>query len=296
MENISILAPAKINIHLDILKKRTDGYHDILSLFQSVSLYDELLFSELPEKNCVKIQGFAELPRQENIIWRAIQLFRKYSGISTGISVMLHKHIPYQSGLGGGSSDAAATLRALNHLFSCPLPNTALEEIGLQLGSDVCFFLNSAVALVSGRGENIEPVPSRLDLTFVIIMPGFKVRTQDAYSWFDDESDLANFKRLSKNKILFFYTRHSPRRWPFYNSFFPVLSKRYPKLKEIIQKLKIFGTSYVGLSGSGSALFAVLNDEEKAAEILTEFKRIYEHIFLVKPLERIPQIEIVKKI
>jgi len=262
-------------------------------LFQTISLYDKLLFSRVNKSNAIELSGTPEITLQENIIYKAITLFKEHTGVKDGISVSVHKQIPQEAGLGGGSSNAAASLRALNYMFGYPLSKRKLFEIALELGSDVCFFLISPAATVSGRGEQIKPIKPRRDLLFAIIMPDFNVSTSNAYAWFDDERHTLSFKRITRAKLRYHYKSASPDRWPFFNSFLPLINKMYPKLNLIINHLKEFAPLFMSLSGSGSAFFAVFNKNTVPESTVKCLEKSYPHFLLAEPLDKIPKIEVI---
>jgi len=154
-ESVRVRAAAKVNLHLRVYGRRNDGFHGILSLFQAVSLADLIVIRSLKESDTIEIDGNFDCPAQDTTIYKDIVAFRKASGIRTGLSLSGDKCIPAGAGLGGGSSDAAATLTGLQSLLDGGLMPAAIEELGAGIGSDVPFFLNSAAAIVAGRGEEV---------------------------------------------------------------------------------------------------------------------------------------------
>ena len=157
MKTIVENAPAKINLTLEVLGKRRDGFHNIVSVMQTVALFDVI---EITESNRVNISvSNADISQENNIVWEAYKKFKAVTGISDNASIDIKKNIPIKAGLGGGSSDAAATLRGLNRLWNLKLSIENLIEIGTEVGSDVPFFIAGGCSLVRGRGEIIEPLP-----------------------------------------------------------------------------------------------------------------------------------------
>jgi len=161
-------APAKVNLHLEILGRRGDGFHEILSLFQAVSLFDRIALRSLKVTGQVRVACTAPIPAERNIVTAALRAFRAKTGIEEGIDLRVWKSIPIGAGLGGGSSDAAATLRGLNGMFGRPLDGGLLAELAAGLGSDVPFFLEGGTALVGGRGERVTRVAGRGDYRIVL--------------------------------------------------------------------------------------------------------------------------------
>ena len=200
---VSIDAPAKLNLHLQVGDQRPDGFHAIESLFIALSFGDVLRFETVSQPLFLEIAmhwrenlPILAIPPEENIVFRAISLFRTRTGYDCGLKVTIEKHIPPGGGLGGGSSDAASTLLALNRLAApagCGLDEPALVEMGANLGSDVPFFLHelsaaTGAAWVSGRGEQIQPLTlpeSFGSLSFVLVNPGFPSDTAEAYRLLD---------------------------------------------------------------------------------------------------------------
>jgi 4-diphosphocytidyl-2-C-methyl-D-erythritol kinase len=268
-QNLTVLAPAKVNLHLAVKGRRPDGFHDIESVFLAVDFADTLHFELVEPENSVEIvlepssepgsePGFASIPLEENIIFRALSLFRAKTGFSKGLKIKVEKRIPVGGGLGGGSSNAASTLLALNKLACGALNPDLLLEMGASLGSDVPFFLHeTAAALVTGRGENIEALsPPRVFLT--LVNPGFSSDTAAAYRLLDKkrESEKSPQSKQAVKKIEF---------ESFFNDFLPVFEEPERSVyNEIISRLKDSGADYANLSGSGSTCFGVFEDRAKA--------------------------------
>jgi len=213
------------------------------------------------------------IPLEKNIIFKAVSLFKSRTGYDENLKIAVTKRIPPGSGLGGGSSDAAAALLALNRLASPGgkngglLDNTALSEMGAELGSDIPFFLNGACAAwVSGRGERVQPVDlhgAAGNLSFVLVNPGFSSDTAEAYHLLDTYR-LKNSAFASDNRITDTWLdilKEDPHKWPFSNDFLPVLQSPYGR---IISMLRELGAGFAGLSGSGSTCFGVFYGREKA--------------------------------
>ena len=271
----TIEAPCKINLHLRILGKRPDGFHDLESIFASLALSDLLKF-ELDDRagDCklsLKWEIHEEIPEripmEENLVFRALSLFREKTGFNSGLRIELVKRVPVKAGLGGGSSDAASTLMALNSLAKTHLSTEKLAEMALQLGSDVPFFLFGAAAFVSGRGEKIEPLalPDKGYLV-LLVKPPFSSSTASAFRLLDQfrESERKGFSDELRHLSL----EGDPATWPFYNDFLPAFlakdSDNGPLYKHILETLKSSGASFIGLSGAGSTCFGIYHDEKTA--------------------------------
>jgi 4-diphosphocytidyl-2-C-methyl-D-erythritol kinase len=280
---ISLLAPAKVNLHLEVGGKRPDGYHEIVSLVQAVSLYDGISIRSLKQQGGFRLHCGAGIPVQQNIVGKAVQLFRRETGLGTGVSIRVRKRIPVGAGLGGGSSDAAAVLKGLSVLLGASLSMQRLWALAAALGSDVPFFLNGPAALMTGRGEQIRPLSPRTDFWLVLLYPGFPVWTQQAYAWLDAEAPAEpDGEALASGRLLggepggpaaegpgvaslqSVYSRRPVASWRFRNSFQAVVERRMPLLREAREYLAGSGAALAGLSGSGSTVYGLFTEEGPA--------------------------------
>jgi len=288
----TIEAPCKINLHLKIGEKRPDGFHNLESLMVNLAFGDTIRFEETGEKGDSRLIINWETPEEalllkENLIFHAISLFRKETGYENGLKINLSKRIPSGAGLGGGSSDAASTLLALNSLCKTAFSMEKLSEMASMLGSDVPFFLFKGAAFVSGRGELVEPVKLsngfyRDKLQVVLVKPPFSSSTAIAYGLLDKAREnnswaLNHGKNVSREAAIQALGK-DPKSWPYYNDFLPVLTaaesgenqKNALCLKAILKDLSASGAVFTGLSGSGSCCFGVFcsMDMAKRAEKL----------------------------
>jgi 4-diphosphocytidyl-2-C-methyl-D-erythritol kinase len=294
MPQMRIDAPAKLNLHLNVGKKRPDGFHEIQSLFLALAYGDTLFFEVNSEKPAFLTEIIIDwqlpwgspndLSPENNIINKAVSLFRERTGFDKRLKIVLEKRIPLGGGLGGGSSDAAAALLALNRLASPDMlvNDAVLLEMGASLGSDVPFFLQIAlnkapIAWVGGRGEYIQPLvaPAELQsLYFILVNSGLPSDTGKAFRLLDElraaDPQTLNPEPRTLNPIL----SDSPRDWPFTNDFLTVFEagSRQAKLDnvsfsdclDIISTLKKLGADFSGLSGSGSTCFGVFTSQDRA--------------------------------
>lgn len=283
------LAPAKINLYLEIGRKRRDGYHELTTLFQTVGLYDQIeIHSTNDKKTELSLQVFPSTirkicpPNSKNLVWRAAELFLLKFSISERVKILLRKKIPVQAGLGGGSSDAAATLKALAYLFlnHTKTKIAILKKIALQLGADVPFFLEGGCALGKGIGEKIRPLSPPPQFWCVLVKPSLGLSTAEVYRWLDQDnqkgaakSKLTSHRNL--NKILYLMSRKKPaREWsPYlYNSLEKTVYKRVPMLAELKEKIIQYGAWNACLSGSGSALFGIVSSQSVGEKIKQKLK------------------------
>jgi len=292
LKQVIIKSPAKINLHLDIKERRSDGYHSIISIFQMISLFDIITVSTLKTKNTYRLEGNFQFPVSENIITKAVKQFRLTAGINTGIAIEVEKNIPQGAGLGGGSSNAAYTLKALNMLHENTLSQEDLLHLALSLGSDVKFFLSAPTAIVTGRGEKIEAITMDHRLLIILVKPGFSVNTKEAYSWFD-QNNLNKKTRVSYSieELKFILNKVPIEKWNFYNSFYDILVKQYPILDSIKRELKVSGVIFTGLSGSGATLFGIVKRKKKAELIVNKLKNKFPFVTIVEAPTSVPQVE-----
>lgn len=277
INQLTVLASAKVNLHLAVKNKRPDGFHNLESIFLAINFGDILRFQlndtefGVNDDNC-EVEGAGELI-PDNIIVRAVSLFRAETGFSHGLTIKVQKRIPIGGGLGGGSSDAAATLIALNKMTGSTVSRETLLRMGKILGSDVPFFLyETPAAWVTGRGEYIKPVDMP-PLFLVLVNPGFSSNTVTAFRLLDEyrkqETIKAEIKHegLEMNNFLSVIPYAS-----FYNDFLPVFPEKERSVYcKIIKQLQELGAQYANLSGAGSTCFGVFANSEqadKAAEIL----------------------------
>lgn len=253
------LAPAKVNLYLKIIRKREDGYHDLATLMQRISLYDELIFK--PGSGGIVLHcPHTSLPEDgNNIIYRAAAVFLRQVPFADGIDITINKSIPIAAGLGGGSSNAATTLMTLNELAGRPLSTTTLMEMGASLGADVPFFILEQTAWAFGIGDRLEAVSEAPHLFFLLINPGFELSTKDVYEGLN--------LRLTKETIHYsiprFFERHDVI-MGLHNDLEKVSINLHPVLKEIKTLLLTHGASGALMSGSGPTVFGVFDSEEMA--------------------------------
>lgn len=278
---VTLKAPAKINLGLRILDPRPDGYHDIRSVFCPVTLADTLKLTPTGRKGVINLgcSGMKSPVGPDNIVFRAAALFLEATGADIGVDIGLHKVIPSPGGLGGGSSDAAAVLLAIAFLTG---KWAGLDELALQLGSDVPFFLGDGPALVEGRGEKLSPIAVPGFFT-VLVDSGEAVETPWAYRLFDLEPrkpSLTNTGSACDVSGLITAKWHEGKPYPanLRNDFLPLLSRRLPGIEKVAQSLSRLTDDW-GLSGSGPVLYALFRTAqecEAAAKTLREsFTRVY---------------------
>lgn len=268
--SFTVRCAAKVNLYLAVVGSRDDGYHDIVTLFQPVSLWDEVTLT--PRCGEVRIAGNdPAIPWDErNLIFRAAKLLLETVGCAEGVSIDVRKAIPSGAGLGGGSSDAAATLVGMNELFSFHLSQDRLREIALDIGSDVPFFVLGQPAIGRGRGELLETTPGLPGGYVVIVKPGITVSTKWAYS--NVNFLLTKVKSEITLELLLEGLRHFPdSELDTYNSFESGVVEEFSEIGTVLQECREQGAILCSLSGSGSACFAVFDERNRAEEVVNSF-------------------------
>lgn len=306
-------APAKINLYLDILGSREDGYHRIETLFQTVSLYDELEVRDAGPGSGVSLEVKRDGGRPmgeecpadgRNIVWKAAERFLEKFRPGRGCRIALTKRIPIQAGLGGGSSDAAATLQALSKLFLGrkarePRTRSALHRMATRLGADVPFFLEGGCAEATGIGERIAPLGTFPRFWAVVVKPRIGCPTKEVYRWFDERfgkgTRIERRKTIAQsgltcqpklNKISRLVSQKRPLKvWVpcLYNRFEEVVFGKFPELARIKDSLIDLGAENALMSGSGSALYGIVSSREKGERMLPRLKKAgHENAWLVR--------------
>ncbi len=267
--NFTEKAYAKVNFNLRVLSKRSDGFHNLESIFQTIDLFDELKVSVAEESGCFVECSSIDIPK-DNTITKAYSAFCQITGGKVpGVRVLLKKGIPSGGGLGGGSSDAAAMVRVLEKICNIKLSGDQLYFIAEKTGSDVFFFMHCnsegrGCALVSGRGEIVKNIKARTDLFLVLVFPQICSSTKEAYAIVDDRLEQETFCNCPKLDELEGIYRKAPSKWIFMNTFTPSLCGKYSELSRALGELKNGGAEYADMSGSGSTLFGVFSLRQRA--------------------------------
>jgi 4-diphosphocytidyl-2-C-methyl-D-erythritol kinase len=281
---IRIRSFAKINLALSVLGRRTDGYHDIQTIFQSIDLGDEMEFMPAPQID-LTCENFSDVLKEDNLVWKAATLLVSRTGERRGVHITLRKMIPSGAGLGGGSSDAAATLLGLRRFWNLSLSDAELSSIASNLGSDVPFFLSGGTALGVGRGEQISALPDPPTEHLVVIFPGVHVSTAEAYR----SLNLGLTSNLTDHRIQRFcgLVQSGKRyRTEIFNDFEASILPAYPVIEEAKSFLTDRGAVATLLSGSGSSIFGFFSDGESAFAAAQASTRAAWRVFPAKTLSR----------
>ena len=278
-------AYAKVNLTLDVLGKRDDGYHDLQSVMQTISLRDDIeidIGTGKPWKLLCNKEG---IPTDErNLAWKAAKVYcDAMNKDPDGLEIRITKRIPSQAGLGGGSADAAAVLRALNEHYGNPLSIMALAELGAQVGSDVPFCVVGGTAMVEGRGERLRMLPNMPDCVFVVCKPDFPISTPELFRKIDEKTIAKRpDNRAMESAILAGDLGRVAEN--LFNVFDPVVTEDHLELNYIKSIFNSYGSIGQQMTGSGSAVFCLVPEFEFAAVICNMLRENYPQVFVAKPV------------
>ena len=277
---------AKINLTLDVLGKREDGYHDLLRVMLSVSIRDDIEIDVGTGKPWVLSCDKENIPCDErNLAWKAAKVFEDAAKVDFGgIEIRIVKRIPSQAGMGGGSADAAAVLRALNRHYDYPFSIMALAELGAEVGSDVPFCVLCGTAMVEGRGERLRKLPDMpQDCVIVVCKPVFGVSTPELYKKIDETAiPHCPDNRAMESALLEGDLGKVCEQ--VYNVFDPLVTAEHLEMNYIKSIMNSYGAIAYQLTGSGSAVFAILPSFEYAAVVCNMLKENYPDIYICKPV------------
>ncbi|MEI2993234.1 MAG: 4-(cytidine 5'-diphospho)-2-C-methyl-D-erythritol kinase [Blautia faecicola] len=276
---------AKINLGLDVLGKREDGYHEVRMIMQTIRMYDQLDMRKSVEPGIHLTTNKKYIPVDENnLVWRAAKLMMDTCGIMEGVSIHLHKVIPVAAGMAGGSSDAAATLVGMNRLFHCGLSKEKLMELGVQIGADVPYCVLRGTALAEGIGEKLTVLPPMPDCWILIGKPGISVSTKYVYTTLDLNTDTVHpdidgMKKALEDGNLYGITERMG------NVLQDVTIPAYPEVERIKEQMKTLGAVNAMMSGSGPTVFGIFDNEEKAQKACQKLRESgsCQQVFLTVP-------------
>jgi len=283
---VIIHAPAKVNLILRILDRRSDGYHNLWSIMHTVALEDAVTIRVTSSQRGIKLACNAEglSVDHTNLVWKAASAVLDHARLSVGVDIELHKLVPMGAGLGGGSSDAAATIVGLNQSLKLGWASAKMAEVGQALGSDVAFFLFAPSAIVSGRGESVRPVTIEGGRWIVLVKPMFGIETKWAYQELAatrtgvrqlsaDHGELDRRDRITWNQVAATVE----------NDFEIPVFARHPQLEEIKRSLLTRGAQFALLSGSGATVFGLFDEESTARRAGAELAQDAELNLFVVP-------------
>lgn len=292
----TVRAPAKLNLHLGVGPVREDGFHGIASIFQAISLEDSIRLV-LTDGEGIDLRCECDCEPERNTMYRAASSFLSLAATRMagprGLVIEADKRIPAGAGLGGGSSDAAAVLRALASMMPGAVSGGELIALAGAIGSDVPFFLHAACAAVRGRGELVEPIEARTDYALVLVVPPLHVSTKEAYESLDAARVGAHTPGMDEleddlSAAILAYSSLGPAQWPFRNDFFACVSGRHPELRRGVEALRSHGAHFSAMTGSGSVLYGVFPNRAAAGRAAAALCREGHDAIAAFPLARLP--------
>ncbi|MGZ0084106.1 4-(cytidine 5'-diphospho)-2-C-methyl-D-erythritol kinase [Caldibacillus thermoamylovorans] len=281
---LSIKAPAKINLSLDVLYKRPDGYHEVKMVMTTIDLADRIELIPLPGEDVIRIVSQNRFVPDDcrNLAYQAAKLLKETFSIREGVAISITKHIPVAAGLAGGSSDAAATLRGLNKLWRLGLTTRELAELGATIGSDVAFCVYGGTAVATGRGEIITPIPSPPPCWVVLAKPPIGVSTAEVYRNLQLEHvvhpDVDAMVEAIKRQDYAAICRSVG------NVLEEVTLKKYPEVAHIKEQMKRFGADAVLMSGSGPTVFGLIEHDSRMQRVYNALRGFCDQVFAVRLL------------
>ncbi len=279
-------APAKLNLMLHITGRRADGYHELQTVFQFLDLCDELQFEATSNGRIERAEGLSSINAEDDLVVRSARALQQKTGTVQGVNIHVRKRIPVGAGLGGGSSDAATTLHALNRLWQLDLDAGQLADIGLGLGADVPVFVHGFAAFAEGVGERLQPVSTE-ECWYLLITPDVHVSTAEIFSDPDLTRDCPAIKICDL----------STTGWD--NVCVPVVTRRYPEVDKALKLLGDFAEAR--MSGTGASVFAQFASKQQAEQVLTQLKTTADwsdswQVFICQGRNRSPLLDFMEKI
>ncbi len=280
---LELLAPAKINLGLEIIKKQSDEYHEVDMVMQSISLFDKVKIEIYPGNEIdVILNKNINCSKEKNTAYKAVQEFFNYTKLkNTGLGIFIEKNIPINAGLAGGSTDAAAVIKGLNNIFGTNLSLKELVTIGKKVGSDVPFCIVGGCAHATGIGTTLKPIKSNLNCYFVLVKPDISVSTKKAYELSDSVKD----RKIRKVDAIINAIETGNLNYlgqNLFNRFEEVINE--PSVNDIKNKLLKTGAVGVCMSGSGPTVFGVFKNQDTAQTSFKHIKNYYPETFLCNPV------------
>ncbi len=281
MDNITIKAPAKINLYLDVIVKRADGYHELRMIMQSISLFDDINISKADVDIEVKCKAGYVPQGEKNIAYRAAKLMIEHFGLKEGVRISINKRIPVAAGLAGGSTDAAAVMKGINDLFGIKADNQLLAQLGKQIGADVPFCIMGGTAIAEGIGEVLTTLKPFSGVDIVLIKPDFGVSTAYVFKKYSEHyisirPDINRLIKAMQERNLSDVGSY------LFNSLEKVTAEEYSVVKDIKTILNQNGAIGSLMSGSGPSVFGIFDNKSKAQQAFKVLKQKFRNTYLVK--------------
>ncbi len=283
VEDLKVMAPGKLNLYLDIIGKRPDGYHDLKMIMQSINLCDEVNITITHDRNIEIISSDKDVPTDENnIAYKAVQIFystcmQKFSGVK----ITIKKQIPVEAGMGGGSADAAAVLVGLNVIEGNPVSDIKLMELAEKIGADVPFAIKGGTCIVNGTGDIITPIKPLENIYFVIVKPAGGISTAAAYKEIDNKKVFLKDKFKEMTEAVESGNVNEMKKY-MQNAFEVVCSA--PEVEWSKQELLAEGAEVSMMTGSGSAVFGIFSDLKKAETAQKNLQKKFAKVYLAEPI------------
>lgn len=281
MNTIQLDSFAKINLSLDVLEEREDGYHNIDTIMQLIDLKDVIEIECIDQNECIIECNNQNIPLDHtNLVHKAWEALKKYTGIQQGIKVHIQKNIPVAAGLAGGSSNAAAVIKGLNEILGLNLSKEEMMEIGIGIGADVPYFFMGKTARATGVGNIFEEISPLKTVGVLIVNNGREISSKEVYEDIEssEKSKIGKVVSAIENQDL------NALRESAYNTMEKVVFEKYPKIHDIKNRLLSLGADVVLMSGSGATVFAITNTLEKRNGIYEELKEDYPIVFKAKTI------------
>lgn len=281
---IKIFAPAKINLGLEILKRRTDGYHEVDMVMQSINLCDEIIVENIAaDKIIVECDKDIGCSMEKNLAYKAAKIFLNHAHIQgAGFKIKIVKKIPQEAGLAGGSADAAAVLYALNIITNSNISKSDMINMASEIGSDVPFCLVGGCVQATGCGTQMRSISSLSNCFLVVVKPEISICTREAYALFDD-FDISEFKNHNNLIKSLYESDINGISENIFNRFEEIINNS--EISLIKEKLRFNGALGAAMSGSGSAVFGIFKDKSTALKCLNKLEKNYKQVFLCEPIE-----------
>jgi 4-diphosphocytidyl-2-C-methyl-D-erythritol kinase len=279
---ISSKSPAKINFFLEIINKKTNGYHNIKTIMQTINLYDYIFFEKINKNNIIFKCNEKSINNKKNIVYKTTKFIKKYFKKDIGVSIYIDKKIPIGAGLGGGSSNAATTIKSLIKLWNIKTTKTIIKKIAKKIGADVPFFLNGGTSLCTGIGNIIEPLNNINKQKIIIVNPGLKILTSNIYKKVKFPFKKKGIYKIKKYILTGTFNTYKAFNTCF-NRFEDFVLTDYDEIKKIKNLFKKFGCVSL-MTGSGSSVFGIINSKSDIKKIILNINKHKWKFWLVNTI------------
>lgn len=284
INKLIVYAPAKINLGLEVTGKRPDGYHNLRTVFCQVSLFDQLTIEEIDDGIVIQCDNPMIPVDERNTVYKAINILKTKFDVKKGVKVSIKKEIPVEAGLGGGSSDAAAVLLGLNSLWELNLTNQKLIDIAVKIGADVPYFILGKTQFAKGIGETLTELPAFSKKKLIVCVPKKRVNTKRAFELIDSKRFVTNRQKMRFLLLALREQNLNKVSRSLFNDFEEVILGKIPDINYIKKTMIKNGALGAVLTGSGSGVFGIFDNEKKRKRAFQVLKKEYKQTFLVETL------------